>query len=265
MTEQTSTTMTDKTPEEEMKEIEQIHLDAHEHDDDERCVKSNVMSIGSICQCKWWLCVPLKTHNYIPFPLDNVQNVSLYQLENVKALLHQNFRQIKPDVLMYREVKGARLVDGKNVVYRGYDYVGDELTKPFILGHFLDTNAGDTWLTEEEAWKRWQHKVNRTFTALRDKDTPLTIVNLRREDDNYFKRDYLARSGMRLAQFIKGVRKENFRIIQLIEAAAPDVKKEAEDDFFVQYVVPAEDNLKKPFWQRTDNPIFLQLVQENAI
>lgn len=250
---------------EELQEIDKIHLDAHEHDDDERAVVSNVISIGSICQAKWWLAMRLENHKYVPFPLDNVQNCSLYQLENVRELLRQNFRQIRPDVLLYREVKGSRLADGKNVIYRGYSYVGDELTSPLILGHFLDTNGGDTWLTEEEAWKRWNHKVDRTFVALRDKDTPLTLVNLRREDDNFFKRDYLCRSASRLVQFIKGLRKDNFKVVQLIEAIVPEVKKEAENDNFVQYVIPAGDNAKKEFWQRGENPIFLQLLQENAI
>ena len=128
----------EKDIQETMAEIEKTHFDAHEHDDDEeRKVISNVMPIGSICMCKWWLAMKCGL-TYIPFPLDNVKNTGTYQFENIRMLIEQRFKQITPDVLEYTETKGSRLFDGKYVEYHGFRYVGHELHQPLWMSHFFD-------------------------------------------------------------------------------------------------------------------------------
>ena len=251
--------------EEEMKEIEQIHFDAHEHDDDERCVASNVLAIGSICMCKWWLAMKSGCI-YVPFPLDNVKDTSVYQFENVRMLIQQRFKQIRPDVLEYTEVKGSRLFDGKQVEYHGFKYIGDELHQPLWLSHFYDTGAGDAWLSDEEAWKRWDHKVDRTMAAINDSDTPLNIVSYRRDDtDGYYKRDYLARSARRLAQLIKDRRGHSFKLISLIEAPVEKETTEVDEEHFTQIVFPAGSQRGKSFWERQEIPRHLEALKEHLI
>ena len=253
--------------EEEMQEIEKIHLDAHEHDDDiiEVRPRPNIMAIGSICQGKWWIAMKSGCE-YVPFPLDNVSNTSIFQLENVRMLLEKRFKQIRPDVLEYMERKGSRIFDGKHVEYHGFKYIGDELHQELLLSHFLDTGSGDTYLSEEDAWKRWNHKIDRTMAALNDSTTPLNLVSYRREDgDGYYKRDYLARSARRLVQLIKARRGHNFKLISLLEAPVEKEIVEVKEEHFVQIAFPNLQQRGKGFWERSEEPRHLEALKEHLL
>lgn len=229
--------------------------------------KKTIASIGSMCQTKWKVCLMLKSHEYVHSPFDNVVNMTLYQFENILDLMQSNYTQLTTDTLKYHERIGSRIVDEQNALYKGYDYTGNELSKPFNLTHFFDTPNKDEFLENEQAWDRFNHKIDVFDHAIRDNDSVLTLVSIRRidDDDNPFHRNYLIRSANRLMHYIQSLRTENFIIINLIEANVDTEIIEEQSEHLVSIVVPSKELKGTMYWQRPEKSRFLELTAQYAI
>lgn len=228
-----------------------------------------VTSIGSICFCKWNICMKLDVP-YISSPFDNVQNLSVYQFENIREMIQMDYSQIETGMLEKRYQVGKRIADGKQVMYKGYKYVGQELAREFILAHFFDDARPNVWLDYDEAWRRWWHKCGNLRTALSDRANGLLLVSLRLnsggENDTPYRRDYLARSLRRLARLFRDRYErtpKDCHIISLVTSS--DVTKtivEADEPFFRQVVVPSGPETNMPYWERKPRQEYIDIVKQ---
>ena len=219
----------------------------------------NITSIGSICYSKWQVCYKIAPiERYVGFPLDNVANYSIYQFENLRWLLNEDFSQIKLDDLeIYNRISGRRMDTGEFKEYHGYKYVGPELKKDILLSHFFDAAAGNCndYISFEDGWSRWNHKVSSFMGKLSDPSCKLMMVSIRMQEDSRLDRDYLAVSGKRLCDFMSerfGRSPENTRMFSIIVTAGvnEDVIDES-SGMFMQIAMPDEPEEKDMlFWQR---------------
>lgn len=228
-----------------------------------------VTSIGSICFCKWNVCMKLDVP-YISSPFDNVQNLSAYQFENIRELIQLDYAQVEAGMLEKRYQVGKRIADGKQVMYKGYKYVGQELSKEFILAHFFDDARPNVWLDYDAAWRRWWHKCGTLRTALSDVGNGLLLVSLRlnsgQENDTPYRRDYLARSLRRLARLLRERYErtpKDCRILSIV--VSPDAAKtivETDEPFFRQVVVPSGSEASVPYWERKPRQEYIDIAKQ---
>ena len=226
-------------------------------------------SIGSICFCKWHVCLKLGIP-YIATPFDNVQNLSDGQFDNIRLLLEKDYAQLTETTLERRDQPGSRIVDGLKVLYKGYKYVGDDLAKEFILAHFFDDTKPNAWLDNAAAWERWRHKCDTMRNALSDTSNGLFLVSLRlnngAQKDTLRRRDILAASLRRLAALLRdryGRTQSDCRILSIVACSdIPSTTVEVDEPLFRQIAVPAGDEADTPYWHRQPRQEYIDLAKE---
>lgn len=224
-----------------------------------------VSSLGSICFAKWNVCEQLGIP-YLSSPFDNLENRSQWQFTNIVEMLAADFAQITEADLEYREHQSKRIVDGKVATFRGYNYIGKRLMRPFVLPHFFDL------VDKEDGWNRWRHKCGAFQEALRDTSKRLLLVSLRLnsgdQEDTPERRKYLIGDALRLMDYIYGEYGRSSKNCSLLSiVAARDVEAaaiEAQADYprFRQVVVPAGDEADTPYWNRKPRQAYIDIVKQ---
>ena len=220
-----------------------------------------ITSIGSVCFNRWNVCRPTGL-TYISSPFDNILNNGIRQFDNILALLKEDYRQLEEaESLEYQETQGTR-IDGQNAEYHGYKYIGQKLGKEFILAHFFDGQKVNTYLPEDEAWRRWHHKCEAFGRAL-DGGEKLALVSIRLEDDKERERNQLWGGLLKLADYIKErYRRDegNTRIISLIATDVEEVLIEFKEPMAEQILIPSGAELGKRYYRRQYRDIYKDTI-----
>ena len=223
--------------------------------EDESKSEWKITSIGAMCASKWSIC--LKTgFDYLASPLDNVENKTLYQFENIIKLMKCWFSIVsrdKIDCLKERNVCGQRIDLGVKKAFYGYDYIGDELHKPFILTHFFDDSKGGKE-SFENGWSRFEHKVNKFMDFIRDRENKIIMFNLRVFDDLKEERKQIMESSVEFMKFLKNEYErshENTLVVNYIITMANAISIDYDDPMLCQIVIPeSPDELNVPYYER---------------
>ena len=222
-----------------------------------------ITSLGSICFTRWNIATKLGIP-YIASPFDNVENCTIHQFRNIETLLKKDFSQIEARSLEYREHQSRHIETGKEVVFRGYKYIGDELEKPFVLAHFLDEVK-----TEKEGWNRWHYKCNLFNKTLKDPQKRCLLslrLNHGENEDTPERRRHLAGEARHLLEYIYNRYKRdksNTRLISII--VAKDIKErqvETEANGFIQVAMPAGAEAETPYWHRQPKQDYIDIVKQ---
>ena len=163
---------------------------------------------------------------YVSSPFDEMENTGQYQFLNVAEIMWNDFRQIQPDDLEYKE--------------SGYEYIGKKLLKPFSLPFFFQGTAN-----AHEAWTRWKSRCRSFQELLMNKERKLLLISFRIENDMQEQRCRIAHNLDTIAYVLEDKYKRtpnDYRILSII--AAGDVTEtaiEAEGLAYRQVVVPCRD------------------------
>lgn len=221
-----------------------------------------VTSIGAICYAKWNIALKLPAE-YATSPFDNIENHGLHQFKNILSLLQEDFSQIDWRDMKYIEHESRR-IDGEFAIFKGYDYIGDKLEKPFKLPHFFDN------IEPENAWKRWRHKCESFKKLLADHSKNIIMVSARlntgEDADDIEKRKVLSNEASSLMEWIcdaYGRSPDNCRLISIISVDdVEDTIIEQDSKFIRQVAVPAKEEAGIPYWNRRPRKEYVEMAVE---
>ena len=223
-----------------------------------------VASLGSVCFTRWNILNKLDAP-YLASPFDNIENLSQWQFDNIVEMIYEDFKQICPDDLTYREHEGMALDEnGNRRVFRGYTYTGKRLVQPLILAHFFDkTNS------HQEGWDRWHHKCHAFEEALKETSRRLMLISLRlngcRNKDDPERRKYIERSLKHMSMYLEDAFKRtpgNTRVLSII--AAGDVDRttvECDAPMYRQVIVPSGDEEDVGYWLRKPRQEYIDITK----
>ena len=223
-----------------------------------------VASLGSICFTRWNILNKLD-EPYLSSPFDNIENLSQWQFDNIVEMMHEDYRQICPDDLTYREHEGQDLDDnGNSKVFKGYTYTGKRLIQPIIFAHFFDKVE-----SHQAGWDRWHHKCQVFKDALNDCSRRLLLLSLRlnrgdRRDDPD-RRNYIGRSLKHLSMYLEDAfhrTPDNTRVLSII--AAGDVGStaiELEAPMYRQVIVPSGNEEPIGYWDRKPRQDYIDITK----
>ena len=218
-----------------------------------------ITSIGAVCANRWSICMN-SGFDYIGSPVDNVDNQTKHQFENIIRLMKSSFSIIsrdRLDVLEYNVLHNHKRIDlGVYKTFYGYNYIGDELYKPFILTHFFDSNEKDRE-SFESGWSRWEHKAASFMDYIQDQGKKIIMVNLRVFEELEDERRQILKTALEFEDFLKseyGRSAENTVIVNYIITMADGISFDHDDPMFCQIVVPEDPNeINLKFWERSSN------------
>lgn len=205
-----------------------------------------ITSIGALCANKWRVC--LKTgFEYVPCLFENIKNTSVHQFENMVKLIEGGFEMISVDHLSDWQEKRTvayRIDVEKMSEYRGYVYVGNELAKPFSMPHFFDTKELD-FLSFDEGWARWDHKVHSFNELLSDLSRKLILVNLRVTEDLPDERKTLAEGARIFTSMLRnkyGRSENDTLVVNEIVCLVNKTEIEVDEPMLLQFTLPDRDD-----------------------
>ncbi len=223
-----------------------------------------VASLGTVCFTRWHVLSKVDAP-YLSSPFDNIENRSQWQFDNIIEMLHEDFRQICPEDLEYREHEGTAFDTGEKRTFRGYTYVGHRLARPIVLAHFFDKTE-----SQQEGWERWRHKCQAFKSALADTSRKILLVSVRLNNsiftDDPARRGFLLRSMSYAMVYLFGSYNRSPRDIRLLSiVAAGDVQEttiEHDSLFIRQVVVPSGEEDGKPYWHRRPRQEYIDIVNQ---
>ena len=224
-----------------------------------------VASLGSVCFTRWNILKKIELP-CLSSPFDNIENLSQWQFDNIVEMLHDDFRQICPDDLKYREHEGTALDEhGNKRVFKGYAYTGKRLIQPVILAHFFDRTS-----SHEEGWDRWRHKCKGFKDALKDTGRRLVLVSLRlnRGDkkDTRERRAFIERSLKYMSMYLEDAfhrSPADLRILSIVAAGDADtVAVECDEPMYRQVVVPSGDEDDVDYWKRKPRQEYIDIAKD---
>ena len=223
-----------------------------------------VSSLGTVCFTRWHVLARLDAP-YLASPFDNIENRSQWQFDNIVEMLHEDFAQICPDDLEYREHEGVAFDTGEKRTFRGYTYIGNRLARPIVLAHFFDKTK-----SQQEGWDRWWHKCQAFKAALADTSRRLLLVSMRLNNsiftDDPARRAFLLRSMRYATMYLQEAFHRTPQDIRLLSIVASgdmsETAVEHDSPFIRQVVVPAGEEDGKPYWQRKPRQEYIDIVNQ---